>query len=375
MIQPPVSLFVVKVTNRCNLACERCYYLKRGAIARQGQPPDMSVATLDRFVHAVGEYAADTQLRRLQVIIHGGEPLLRPVSFLVGLAETLRAASPSGCRIDIGLQTNGTRLTPEVAGALSAAGMDLSVSIDGPASVHDRVRRFRSGRGSLEQVRAHVAAIPPGTHFGILSVVDLEADPAEVLEFLSPLNPGIIDFLLPDGTHDDPPPGVDSGRLAEQSAYGIWLARLYDIWRTVPGRYPPIRMFENIIHLAATGRSRVDGMGPRVLDCLTIQTDGEICDDDTLDAAGFGRSSFGAGWHVGPGSFQKLQQSPEFLRHSLRYLPSALAPTCRTCDLMSICAGGHLVHRWSNAEGFNAPSIHCGSLRRIITHVLSNTSG
>lgn len=66
----------------------------------------------------------------------GGEPTLVP-----GLVEEAAAlANDAGQCISIGIQTNGTCLTPVLAGIFKKYHIEVGVSLDGPPSIHEQQR-------------------------------------------------------------------------------------------------------------------------------------------------------------------------------------------------------------------------------------------
>ncbi|MFH0822531.1 MAG: radical SAM protein, partial [Pseudomonadota bacterium] len=120
----------VEVTTRCNSSCTHCFVRARKA-GRVSFDPDL-VRTLVREGYEIG-------YRRLHIT--GGEPLLWG-----GLLGILDYAFGLGYRTTF-LNTNGTLLTAGMARELSAYdGLAVSVSLEGPRSLHDRVR----GDGSYE---------------------------------------------------------------------------------------------------------------------------------------------------------------------------------------------------------------------------------
>jgi len=46
-----------------------------------------------------------------------------------------------------------------------------------------------------------------------------------------------------------------------------------------------------------------------------------------------------------------------------------LGPTCQACDLVRVCGGGYLPHRYSAANGFANPSVYCADLQHVIQHI------
>ena len=60
----------------------------------------------------------DHRLTNIEVVFHGGEPLLCGEQFIVDAADCLRDTIPAGTALTIRLQTNGTLLTAPVLDAL-----------------------------------------------------------------------------------------------------------------------------------------------------------------------------------------------------------------------------------------------------------------
>jgi len=96
---------------------------------------------------------------RVNLSFLGGEPLLnRPVIH----AATQRArqiAGERGATATFSITTNGTQLTEADGDFFEQHGFAVTVSLDGPGAVHDRLRPFRSGRGSYDRVIARVVPL------------------------------------------------------------------------------------------------------------------------------------------------------------------------------------------------------------------------
>ena len=87
----------------------------------------------------------------------GGEPLMRP-----DLLDLLEASNKLG--LDTHINTNGTLITPEIAGRLGNLGLRLaSISIDGPdAKTHEQIRgdgTFMMATAAVRHLKQHA----PGT--------------------------------------------------------------------------------------------------------------------------------------------------------------------------------------------------------------------
>ena len=141
---PPSNLALV-LTKQCNLRCLMCRQVhSQREIApnqnplSQGLPPETWISLLDQ----VSSF-------KPWVYITGGEPLLYP-----NFIEVVEAAKSR--RLTVHLQTNGT-LLGKVADFLVESGVDaVTVSVDGPPSIHDQIR---GRKGTFQQLAAGVEAL------------------------------------------------------------------------------------------------------------------------------------------------------------------------------------------------------------------------
>ena len=78
MKRPPVPLdqFVLKVHSRCDLACDHCYVYESADQSWRGRPIGMPDEAISRTAGRIAEHAAQHGLSTVQVVLHGGEPLL-----------------------------------------------------------------------------------------------------------------------------------------------------------------------------------------------------------------------------------------------------------------------------------------------------------
>ena len=91
------------VGDRCNLSCRYCYYTGKGSGSV------MSDTLLEEFTR---QYIEAQTTPEVLFTWHGGEPLLRPLSFYRKALELQRKYA-CGHHIDNCLQTKGTLLSDE----------------------------------------------------------------------------------------------------------------------------------------------------------------------------------------------------------------------------------------------------------------------
>ena len=72
----PLSQVVLKVHSRCDLACDHCYVYEAADQSWRGRPMVISEEVTAQAARRIAEHAAAHALSAVQVILHGGEPLL-----------------------------------------------------------------------------------------------------------------------------------------------------------------------------------------------------------------------------------------------------------------------------------------------------------
>ena len=154
----PLQTLVLNLTNQCNLSCQYCYEFGADKVATpEGKPKFMDLETAKTSVDFL--LAQSQGHRGIHITFFGGEtlmnfPLLKDV---VAYANTQAAAQ--GRSIDFSLTTNATLLTPAIIQFLSDNRIGVTVSMDGPPDLHDKLRVFANGRGSYDIIEPRVRAL------------------------------------------------------------------------------------------------------------------------------------------------------------------------------------------------------------------------
>ena len=358
----PIDTVLLKLASRCNLDCGYCYVYRMGDEAWRTQPKRMALPVVEAVAARLGILARG-QGRGFSVVFHGGEPLLVGATRFDEICCALKQALPPDAALHV--QTNGVLLTNETLSICAAHDVGISISIDGPAAVHDRHRPDHRGAGTHARVTAAIDRLnahPSGARLftGVLAVVDLQADPGEVYTFLKSTGAPSIDFLYRDGNHDLLPVGKASLVSTE---YGDWMGRLLGVYLADP-KPARIRVLDDMLKLMLGGKGRKEGIGLDAYGILVIDTDGSVNKNDTLKSAGGGADRFGAGWSVLTHDLRDVVASPEFATYHHAQRPAA--PACLACPDLKVCGGGMPAHRWSAASGFGNPSVFCADQRRLI---------
>ena len=224
----------------CNLACEYCYYLEKQHLYKNDPRHVMSDSLLEKFTR---EYIQAQTMPEVMFTWHGGETLMRPLSFYKRAMELQRKYA-GGRSIANSIQTNGTLLTDEWCEFFRENNWLVGVSIDGPQEFHDEYRRNRQGLPSFVKVMRGIRLLNKhGVEWNAMAVVnDFNADyPLEFYRFFKDIDCHYIQFAPiverlsshPDGRHLASPLEEDE-RLADFSVtpeqWGTFLCTLFDEW-------------------------------------------------------------------------------------------------------------------------------------------------
>jgi uncharacterized protein len=361
----PFRQFVLKIHSRCDLACDHCYVYEHADQSWRRRPTVISTEAVAKAGERIAEHARDHRLAEVRVILHGGEPLLAGAVLLASIARDLRRAIEPVCRLDLRIHTNGVQLDEELCELFLAERVLVGISLDGDRAANDLHRRYANGRSSYDQVLRALALLRQerfrDIYAGLLATVDIRSDPVAVYRALADLEPPNLDFLLPHGTWDSPPPGAGEPGVTN---YADWLMAVYGEW-TRDARRVPIRMFESIIATSYGGVSATESLGLAPSDVAVIETDGTIEQADSIKVAYDGAPVTGLDIFRHPLDAAAAHPAIRARQHGI----AGLSATCRECPVVTSCGGGLYAHRYRSDNGFANPSVYCGDLKKIITHV------
>ena len=236
----PLYVMLKPVGAACNLACDYCYYLEKANLYKGAESHVMNERLLERFVK---EYIQSQTMSEVMFTWHGGEPLLRPLSFYQKALE-LQKKYAQGRVINNSLQTNGTLLTEEWCRFFKDNNWLIGVSIDGPQRLHDAYRKNRRGQPSFAEVMRGIELLNQyGVDWNAMAVVNrFNADfPLEFYHFFRSINCRFIQFTPvverifehQDGRHFASPM-QEEGELADYSVtpeqWGHFLCAIFDEW-------------------------------------------------------------------------------------------------------------------------------------------------
>ena len=238
----PLYVMLKPVGSVCNLACDYCYYLEKSKLYPDSKNHILTDELLELFIK---QYIESQTMQQVLFTWHGGETLMRPISFYQK-ALALQRKYARGRQIDNCIQTNGTLLTDEWCRFFKENHFLVGISIDGPQEFHDEYRRNRQGQPSFYKVMKGINLLKKhGVEYNAMAVVnDFNVDyPVEFYNFFKEIDCHFIQFapiverqlMHADKTQLTSPAEQDAAiRLAPFSVnsdkWGDFLCRLFDEW-------------------------------------------------------------------------------------------------------------------------------------------------
>lgn len=189
----PLYVMLKPIWSRCNLNCDYCYYLEKANLYSQKKNHVMSEELLEKFIK---EYIESQTMPQVMFTWHGGETLMRPLSFYKKAVE-LQKKYAGGRQIDNSIQTNGTLLNDDWCRFFKEHNFLVGISVDGPQEFHDECRRDKMGRPSFHKVMRGIELLKKhDVDYNCMAVVnDYNADfPLEFYQFFKTIGSRFIQF-------------------------------------------------------------------------------------------------------------------------------------------------------------------------------------
>jgi uncharacterized protein len=220
------------ITQTCNIKCSYCI-----AEAYMGPHPDnriMSPATAFAAIEKVFQSVPDVP----SIVFLGGEPLIgfATIKAAVRASEKYcmahRAPMPA-----FAITTNGTLIDKEATDFFKRHHFSVTISLDGPQHIHDKQRKFPSGKGTYDIVKENIDRLRnAGVKVAIEAVfTDIHRKCKETIEstyeFLLQLGPREI--CLTPAIGGSPEECLDGDFLADlEQSYTSSTEKIMDSWLT-----------------------------------------------------------------------------------------------------------------------------------------------
>jgi uncharacterized protein len=352
---------VFKISERCNLKCDYCYFFFGGDDTWKKHPPLVSPKVIEDLGAFSARAARDHKLEVIDIVFHGGEPLLMSKPRFSEMCDALRRHE-NGFRFSFALQTNGVLVDDGWIDIFERHRITVGVSLDGPPPVNDLHRLDLKGRSSydatvaglrtLQAAAAQKRVSPPG----LLSVISPFSDGAATYRhFVDDLGVRYMSFLTPDYSWDSV--------VAEPVIRGVerFLLSALRAWLGDKNPKIKVRVFSEL--LAAMLDPRAMGLIHTFRDdyrsIISVSSNGDLGPEDTLRTLDPRFASMGL--NVASHNLSDVLDSDVWQQQADAL--SIKPQQCKTCDWWNICKAGRPAHRYSKANGFSNHSLYCSGLK------------
>lgn len=182
----------------CQCKCSYCYYKSGHPQLKNHSSSKMSIDLIDSI------FAGFKKLpdKFHTICLHGGEPLLIGKNWTSHLVEKVKRFSHenNGIRLSLAIQTNGLNLDDEWVDIFKDGCFGVSISIDGPESIHNAVRIDKKGNGTYGRVINAIRKLQSSDIFpsaiSVISKETLKVSPENYYSFFQENKINEIDIAL-----------------------------------------------------------------------------------------------------------------------------------------------------------------------------------
>ena len=293
-----------------------------------------------------------------------------PLAWYEEAFATIERRRPPGLKVRHCFQTNGLLMDRSWTRFLADAGARVGVSLDGPADLHDRHRRTRSGRGTHAGAMRAVALLQDEGHpFHVITVLTERSldDPDRLYDFY--VRNGIADV----GFNIDEIEGRNGASSfsdgAAETRYRKFIARFLERVLENPGLLA-VREFEDALGFMIADRPIADQQNVP-FGILSVSHDGTMStfSPELLDARHPRFETFALG-NVATHSLADLAAEPRFkaLDGAIR---EGVGACRRECPYFRWCGGGAPANKLFETGRFEATeTLHCRLTRKAVFDVV-----
>ena len=346
---------IVKLTTDCNLACSYC---------SEGDQPSchLSPQLFAKMVDDLPELLNELELKRLDILFHGGEPMLYGHEELRHLVKLARSRL-NDIELTFSMQTNGTLIDNDWIDFFRQENISVGISLDGYPELHDSKRRTKHGKATAAFIMDNIAKMrAAGLRVGTLMVLD-SAEAVDVDKLLDL----IVEHDLQAKIHPVIACGRAEGRKDEQTVCENYLLLMKSLLPKALKLATPIKIqpldeiMNTILGLAPLRECSFNGSCGKDLIC--VYADGEVgfCGRDN-------RTRSLVYGNLANTTLLELYNSDNAkqIRDRQAYLRNHSCQNCRDWDF---CHGGCAFEAVNAFGSLTAKYPHC-AMRKKLVHYL-----
>lgn len=364
-MKPLRTLCILQPTPFCNINCSYCYLPHRSSTHK------MNLDTIGKIVMEL--FSSNLVTQPIDFLWHLGEPLAVPISFYKK-AFSLIEELGKDLEIDYSLtfQTNAMLLNQEWIELIKRYNVNLGVSIDGPAFLHDKKRVDRKNRGTHKQVMKGVKMLQKeNIPFGVIMVVSKDS-----LDYAD----AICDFFLENEIYDigfniDEMDGSNlttSFSNVEDEKVKLFIERLLERSVTSNGQLKVRELWLNMGPFTMNVAEPIN-IANQPLRILNFDSKGNystFC-PELLNANSEEYNNFIMG-NIMIDSLDSILDNPNFIRVKGE-IDKGLKNCKETCEYWSFCGGGCPSNKFFEKGDFTVTeTIACKYHKKMVVDALTN---
>jgi uncharacterized protein len=360
-----MATLILKVTERCNSQCVYC-----DVAHKSGKQSTMPLGVLESVFRRIDQYLCGRPEEQVEIIWHGGEPLLAGAEYFAQADGLLsRHCRSTRARIRHSLQTNLTLFSEAFLGPLGA------LKIRGIGTSYDPYPHIRGPGPAVDTswynqrfLRATSLLDRAGLPWGMIYVVTRRAleEPERLFHYLTNLCAGGINFN-PVLVY-----GESGAQLAiEPGEFADFLGAIFPLWWARRRRYGRIEPFGSLVDNILEGKTSLGCVdsGSCAYHHVNVAPDGgtsqcgRSADWGLLDYGNVADRTLDAILH--DEQRRELDQRQQLLQKE----------ECAGCRFWGLCHGGCPLDSWSVHRSFGHKSEWCEARRGFIARYFEPTTG
>jgi uncharacterized protein len=347
-----LQLLVLQPTPFCNISCDYCYLPNRLTNRI------LSVDLLAQIFKVL--FRSDFVGEEFTVVWHAGEPLVMPIEYYESAIQKINQLNTAKKSVTHALQTNGVLITQKWCDFFKDNNMNVGVSLDGPAFIHDAHRKTRSGKGTHSQTMQGISLLQrSGIQFHVIAVLTQNslnfAD--EIFHFFCQNGINHIGFNIEEIE------GVNKSssliKKGTDSRYRRFMNRIYRLMRESNGQIR-IREFDTLIACMYSNQlvSHAQQITPFAI--ISVDCDGNFS-TFSPELMGLRNSTYGdfTLGNIWKDTIESVCSSDKFLK-MYKDINSGATLCKATCGYFDLCGGGAPANKYfENGTFDSSETMYC----------------